>query len=186
MSAFAHLHKHIVAACLAAVWISGPASAQSAAVDDFLNQLQDAEPAQAERIVDAILSEWSKSGSAAVDLLYRRGQDAISARDYVLATEHLTAAIDHAPEFAEAYSARANAYYRLNMIGPALDDLGRVLVLNPQNFIALRGFAVILEELERPEEALELYGRSLALFPGDTDALEAQERIRQDLLGAAL
>ena len=183
MSVLADLHKHIVAGAALAVWISGPVRAEESVVEDFLRQLQEAPPGQAERIVGAIQTEWSKSGSPAIDLLFRRGQDAIEAGDYPLAAEHLTAAIDHAPEFAEAYSARANVYYRMGHLGPALDDLRQTLALNPQNFLAMRGFAVIMEELERPEDALELYGRVLAFYPAD---LDAQARIRQALLGEAL
>ena len=83
--------------------------------------------------------------SAAIDLLLRRGQDALEAGDAPAAIEHLTAAIDHAPDFAEAYAARAGAYYLTNRAGPAIDDLRQALVLNPHHWEALSGFAIVLE-----------------------------------------
>jgi len=191
MSVISHLNNYIVAALVAVVGFSGPLAAQEALsgealVDDLLRQLREAEPGQDARLVRAIQTEWSKSGSAAVDLLLQRGGEALEAGEFLLASEHFTAAIDHAPDFAEAYSARANAYYRLDMIGPAIDDLARALVLNPNNFIALRGFGVILEEMGREEAALEVYEQVLAIYPAEMAAGEAVERLKAQLRGEAL
>ena len=55
------------------------------------------------------------------------------------AIEHLTALTDHAPDFAEGWHARATAYFRAVLLGPAMDDLQRALVLNPDNFDAVFG-----------------------------------------------
>jgi tetratricopeptide (TPR) repeat protein len=181
-----HQIKHIVAALALAVGFSGPVAADQARVDDLLGQLQSAEPGQADRIAREIGTEWSKSGSAAIDLLLRRGQDALDAGDPALAAEHFTAAIDHAPDFAEAYNGRANAYYLEGYIGPALDDLRQTLVLNPQNFIAMRGFGVLLEELGRDEAALEVFHRVLDLYPTEESTLAAVERLELRLGGRSL
>jgi tetratricopeptide (TPR) repeat protein len=134
--------KCIVAAVVMAVGFSLPAAADEAKLDDLFRQLSTAETADAATLIqNEIFIEWSKSGSASVDLLLQRGQDAIEAGDPVLAAEHFTAAIDHAPDFAEAYHGRATAYYMSGRIGPALDDLRQTLILNPRHFGAMRGFA---------------------------------------------
>jgi len=179
--------KHIVAALLVTVWISGPALAEMAKLDDLFGQLATAEsPEAAARIESEIYNEWSKSGSPAVDLLLQRGQDAIDAGDSVLAAEHFTAAIDHAPAFAEAFHGRATAYYLSGQIGPALDDLRQTLVLNPHHFPAMRGFAIILEELGRQKEALEVYHQIQVINPEDASVNDAADRLELALGGRAL
>lgn len=185
MSRSAHF-KYTVAALLLSWGISVPALADQARIDDLLGQLKEAEPGMAERIATEIQTEWSKSGSAAMDLLLRRGQDALEAGDPGLAAEHLTAAIDHAPEFAEAYSARANAYYRLGLVGPAIEDLRVALILNPQNFNALRGFGVLLEEMGRTEDALAILRQVHDIYPSEPGTAEAIDRLERMLEGRAL
>lgn len=186
MARITHQIKCTVAALAASVWISLPAAADQARVDDLLGQLAEAEGQQAERIVAELQNEWSKSGSAAMDLLLRRGQDALEAGEPVTAAEHFTAAIDHTPDFAEAYSRRAAAYYQAGLIGPALDDLRQALVLNPDNFVALRGFGVVLEELGRYDDALEVFTRVQEVYPADQDTAAAITRLELMLEGQAL
>ena len=178
--------KSIVAASVVAVGFSLPAAADDAALDALFDDLQVAQGSDADRIGDQIRAEWGKSGSAAIDLLLRRGQEAIDAGDPLAASEHCTAVIDHAPDFAAGYSCRAIAYYLLDLPGPALDDLRQTLALNPRHFDAMRGFAVMLEELERPEEALEVYGRVLDIYPANTLAQEAADRLKLQFEGQAL
>ena len=178
--------KPVVTAIVAALWLSGPASAQEPLVEDLLRQLREAEPGRSDRLVQAIRNEWAKSGSATIDLLFRRGQEAMEAGDFELAIEHFTAALDHDSGFAAAYNGRANALYRLDYLGPALADLQRALALNPHNFIALRGMAVILEEADRPDEAIAAYRAVLGLHPNDENALQAIERIEATQIGEAI
>ncbi|MDG1116595.1 MAG: tetratricopeptide repeat protein [Flavimaricola sp.] len=178
--------KCIVAALLLSWGISTPVLADQARIDDLLSQLKEAEPGMAERIATEIQTEWSKSGSPAMDLLLRRGQDALEAGDPGLAAEHLTATIDHAPDFAEAYSARANAYYRLGLVGPAIEDLRVALILNPQNFYALRGFGVLLDEMGRTEDALAIFRQVHDIYPSDPGTAEAIDRLERMLEGQAL
>ncbi|SMY08690.1 tetratricopeptide repeat protein [Flavimaricola marinus] len=186
MAFITHQIKCIVAALTASVWFSIPAAADQARVDDLLAQLSQAEGIQAERLVAELQNEWSKSGSAAMDLLLRRGQDALEAGEPVTAAEHFTAAIDHAPDFAEAYSRRAAAYYQSGLIGPALEDLRQALTLNPDNFVALRGFGVLLEELDRKEDALEVFLAVQEVYPADEDTAAAIARLEMMLQGQAL
>ena len=155
-------------------------------VDDLLAQLLAADDTSAPLIEAEITAEWSKSGSPAMDLLLKRGQDAIAAGDPAKAVEHFTAAIDYAPDFAEAYNGRATAYYLTDDIGPALADLQMALTLNPQHFGALKGFAIILEELGRPADALTVYRQVLAIHPQDADVADAAGRLVKTLEGQTL
>ena len=182
------LIKRILAAGLLAVGFSLPAAAQDAErMADLMGQLGAAEtPREAELVIRAIVAQWSKSGSPTVDLLLRRGSDALDAGEHVAAIAHLTAAIDEDPGFAEALYRRATAYYQTGDVGPALDDLRQVLVLNPDHFGALQGFAVIIAELGRKAEALEVFQRVLDMNPQDANVADAVARLARELDGTAL
>lgn len=204
MKVMSHHTINIVTAFLLAVGFSLPAPHFAAAddltvpeaipeiadtssrVDDLLAQLLTADATQAPLIESQIAAEWSKSGSPAMDLLLQRGQDALDMGDAPRAVEHFSAAIDYAPDFAEAYNGRATAYYLTEDIGPALADLQMALTLNPRHFGAMKGFAILLEELGRPKDALEVYRRVLAIHPQDADVAGAADRLVKTLEGQTL
>jgi tetratricopeptide (TPR) repeat protein len=190
MGIMKHLHKSIVAALLLGVWFSTPSSAQSLAdserLDLLFEQLLEADPDEADRIEGQIITEWGKSGSAAMDLLFRRGEDAMDAGTPDVAIEHFTALVDHAPDFTEGYNGRASAYYQMGLYGPAIDDLRQVLVLEPRHFGAMTGVAVVLEEIGRPEDALEVWRRVEALVPTDPEVASMIDRLEIQLQGETL
>ncbi|SHI61448.1 tetratricopeptide repeat protein [Wenxinia saemankumensis] len=164
----------------------GDAAGAEARVDELLAQLAEAPEGLDARIVQRIFLEWSRSGSPTVDLLLSRGQDAMEAGDPVRAAEHFTAAIDYAPDFAEAYYGRATAYYTSGLIGPAIDDLRQTLVLNPRHFLAMQGFAVLLQELGREEDALELFSRVHEMHPANAEVTYMVEQLEQRFGGQPL
>ncbi|MEO1639190.1 MAG: tetratricopeptide repeat protein [Pseudomonadota bacterium] len=186
MVTLAHRFKYIVTALLLAVGFSGPAFAQNAALDDLFAQLAEADPQTASRLERQIITEWGKSGSAAMDLLLRRGKDALDDGQPDAAVDHFSALVDHAPDFAEGYYGRASSYYLLGLTGPALDDIRQVLALNPRHFEAMQGLALIMEELQRPQDALEIYTMVLELHPHAAQAVSAVERLELQLQGQAL
>ena len=179
----ARIFKYIVAAFLLAVGFSLPARGDDAAMDDLFAQLQAADPQSAERIEGQIMELWSKSGSSAIDLLLRRGEDSLSAGDYVTAIEHFTALIDHAPDFAEGWNARATAYFQAGLFGPSVSDIQHVLALNPRHFGALSGFARILEDTGQPDRALQLYQAAIAIHPNLDGVKETIERLETKAAG---
>ena len=180
------LHNSIATALLAGVGFSTPLWADEDRLDLLFEQLAEAGPDEVQRIEDQIVTEWSKSGSAAMDLLLRRGEDAMEEGDFDVAVEHFTALVDHAPDFAEGYHGRASAYYNLGLYGPAIDDLRQTLVLEPRHFGAMIGVAVLLEELERPEDALEVWQRVAALSPADPEVATVIERLEKQTGGESL
>jgi tetratricopeptide (TPR) repeat protein len=103
-----------------------------------------------------------------------------------VAIEHFTALVDHAPDFAEGYNGRASAYYQMGLYGPAIDDLRQVLVLEPRHFGAMTGVAVVLEEIGRPEDALEVWRRVEALVPTDPEVASMIDRLEIQLQGETL
>ena len=175
-----------VAALLTFTSSLGPAWAQGEVLDRLFEELQQAEPEDASRIEGQIVALRGKSGSAALDLLMKRGEDALAQGDTQVALEHFSALVDHDPQFAEGYNGRATAYYLTGRFGPALDDIRAALRLNPRHFGALRGLAIILEELERPEQSLEIYREVLAINPHAEGVTEAVDRLKIELEGRSL
>ena len=177
--------KHTVAAIAPLMLLSGIAVAELPE-PELLDQLRGAEPAEAKRIASQVSLIWSRSGSAAMDLLLKRGREAMEAGDYPLAIDHLTALTDHAPDFAEGFHSRAEAYFRSDLYGPALADLERTLALNPQHYDAIFGFAVMVQEFGDLRRAAELYRRVLAIHPNHENAQTALSRLKRDGIGREL
>lgn len=155
----------------------------SAELDDLFAALHDAPAGRWEPIEDRIWELWSRSGSPAMDLLLQRGREALAEDDLEAAIEHLTALVDMAPGFAEGWNARATAYYKAGLVGPALADIGRVLTLEPRHFGALTGLGLILEESGDRAGAIGAYGAALAIHPNRADLREAIERLEEELQG---
>lgn len=130
-----------------------------------------------------ILRLWSRSGSAAMDLLYKRGEAALDAGDLPTAVGHLTALTDHAPGFASGWYLRAVAFYLDGDFGPAMADLGRALQLEPRYFPALTQLATMLEEVGEDARALAAYRASLNIHPHQQDAQDGVTRLQQKTQG---
>ena len=182
----ANIINSIATALCVTVGFSGPLVAQTDRLDQLFDQLREAEPQHVARIEGQIITEFGKSGSASMDLLRKRGEDALEAADFNVAVEHFTALIDHAPDFAEGYHGRATAYYNLGLMGPAIDDLRQTLVLQPRHLGAMTGVAVVLEELERPEDALEIWQQLADFSPADAEIAAMIERLTTQLAGETL
>lgn len=186
MKARIALLNRVVAAQLALFCVFGPAFADQAALDDLFARLPTASEDEAQRITQSIWIEWSKSGSPAMDLLLERGHAAMEAGHPEIAVEHFTALIDHAPDFAEGYNARATAYFQTGDLGPSVADIAHTLALNPRHFGALSGLGMIFEELQRPEQALEAFRAANAVNPHLPDVVDAIARLEAALSGQDL
>ena len=186
MGMITQTYKPIVTAFAFVVGGTLAAWGQSATVDELFDRLERAEEAEVVRLESQVMTEWSKSGSPSVDLLLQRGQESIGAGDFPTAVDHFTAAINYAPDFAEAYNGRATAFFMMGELGPSIDDIRQTLVLNPRHFGALMGFAAILETVGQPERALEVYQKIQDMIPADPNANAAIDRLTLDLQGQTL
>lgn len=179
-----------VAALVMLVLVAQPASSQEREdpvdVAALLDQLANAEEQGWRRIERQILREWGRSGSATVDFLFQRGQAALQAGRPRQAVAHFSAAIDHAPEFTEAWNARATAWYMMNRLGQSMADIEVVLGREPRHFGALSGMGMILEQTERLEGARAAYRAALEVHPHRPQIRDALQRLELALAGQAL
>ncbi len=178
--------KHILAASALTVAFSIPLAAQPADLTQLYERLQEAEPTDSKSITREIRMKWGQSGSDSMDLLLQRGKDALERGEHIAAIEHFGAVIDHAPDFAEAYHGRAQAYFAEGLAGPALADLEQALLLNPHHFDALYGLATVLEQLNKPELAYKTYALVLTMHPHYDEAKAARARLETQVEGREL
>jgi tetratricopeptide (TPR) repeat protein len=180
--AMIRLRKRALGVALAAAWVASGMS-HPAAADDELDRLFAAlaeADAEAWMGIEAeIVRHWSRSGSDALDLLLRRGREAIEIEHWVAAIEHLTALTDHAPDFAEGWNARATAFHLMGEPSLALADLERVLALEPRHFEALARLGAIVEAMGDRDLALEAHRAALALHPNRPEILRSIERLER-------
>jgi tetratricopeptide (TPR) repeat protein len=190
MASVASNLKHTVtAACLFCALLAAPSLWAANTTPDLaalLGQLRQAGPTDSATVARDIRMRWAQSGSDTIDLLLKRGKDALERGETDAAIEHLTAALDHAPDFAETYHARAQAYATAGLVGPALADLEQALHLNPAHFDALYGLAVLLEEVGRPKLAYETYVLVLKIYPHYEEAQAARARLHDRVMGRKL
>lgn len=191
MKSYLCVIKAAVAAAFAAlllVW-GAPLAAQDEPVDrlpGLLERLADPETGNWEIVEQEIIQRWSISGSATADMMLQRGITAMDAGDFPTAIAHLTALVDHAPEFAEGWNVRATAYFRAGLYGPAIYDLQQVLTLNEQHFGAMIGLGIMLEEMGDYQAALTALDAALAIHPHRPDVLGAVARLEAALEGQSL
>ncbi len=186
MGTLRQFFKCAVAVFLLAVGGGHACAAQEVDVEALLAELANPETRNWQTVERRISKEWSRSGSASMDLLLQRGEKAMEAEDYEAALEHLTALTDHAPDFAAGWNARATALFHQELWGPAMQDLARALALNPRHFEALTGLAVILGQTGKEDEALQVWHMVRALHPHRPEMNEAIEALEKRVGGEAL
>jgi tetratricopeptide (TPR) repeat protein len=172
-----HILKLVVAAAILPVLFSLPIRAEEERTAELLERLKRADENGSQIIAEDLLLLWSRSGSPSMDLLLKRGRDAMAADKLPEALDHFTALTDHAPDFAEGWMARATVLYRLEYYGAAMQDLQRTLALNPDHFAALFGAGVIAYETGRPELADQFFGAVATIHPHFEDL----SRLRQEI-----
>ncbi len=119
----------------------------------------------AKAVEQRIWALWSHSSSDTTMLLMARVQNAIEAKDLDLALKLLSAVIKIKPKYVEAWNRRATIYYMKKDYGRALADIHEVLRREPRHFGALSGLGLIMQDIGDDKQALEVYRRTLAIYP---------------------
>ncbi|MBD0866033.1 MAG: tetratricopeptide repeat protein [Rhodobacteraceae bacterium] len=168
---------------------SGPLAAQTSGLrdeDELLRLLADSDPANAAHVDRQLQALWEKTGSPSMDMLMKRGRDAMDVENYRTAIEHLSALTDHAPDFAEGWRLRASAFFEVGRYGPAIADLEIALALNPRNYNTILDLGTILELFGDEKRAYAAYERAQAIHPHHKGISKAMERLKPRVAGQAL
>ncbi len=161
-------------------------AAQTPVLDDLFAELLVADETTWEDIEKKIWSEWSKSGSKAMDHLLERGRAEMEKGNVDKAIGHFSALIDHAPEFAEGWNARATAWFVADRYGLSIADIRQTLILEPRHFGAMAGLGMIMERMNRPKAALTIYQEAEKIHPNRPDVKAALERLKDKVEGVEL
>lgn len=126
---------------------------------------------------DALWSLWFRGASEA----HSRQLQRLMKQSPPRRLEGLTALVQEAPTFAEAYNQRAIVYFSLGQYVQSIDDCDRVLRLNPFHFGALSGMAQCHLKLRNRWGALTAFRRVRELFP-TMEGIEETIRALEDSL----
>ncbi|MFO1185339.1 MAG: tetratricopeptide repeat protein [Bauldia sp.] len=173
---------------------SPPAQAEPAApqiprtnaqtLDDLFAQLKAADSVEKARDLEQRIQRiWLKSGSETIDLLMARAVQATNEKDYVLAVDLLNQVTILKPDYAEGWARRATVYFTLDDYSGALGDLRRALALEPRNFSAMMGLAVILNEFEQKKAAIAVFRKVLEIDPRLESAKKQLDELLKETAG---
>jgi tetratricopeptide (TPR) repeat protein len=129
---------------------------------------------------------WRFSGGDTVNLLIDRAEEFSMKNESERGLPLADAAVDLAPDYAEAWSHRAYLYYRMQNYAAALGDLRRALALEPNHFRALDGMAKILVLLGEKKAALAAYEKLLAIHPNIEGGKEAYDELKKQVEGQGI
>lgn len=156
-------------------------------LDELFTELKrEADADKAAMIAARIEREWRRSGSATVDLLMLWAGQAMGRSNNAAALDFLDQALVLAPDYAEAWNRRATLNFSMENYGKSIADIEQTLLLEPRHFGALMGLGMILEQIDRKEEALEAYMRALEVYPTLKSAQDAVGRLSDELSGRAI
>lgn len=140
----------------------------------------------AERISNRIRQEWSRSGSASIDLLMQSAQVAMEGGKHDVALDLLDQVVTLSPAYAEGWNRRATVHFARQDHAKSMADIARTLRLEPRHFGALTGLAAILEDAGRKEAALHAYERVLDVYPMLRSAQDELVRLADELAGEGI
>lgn len=162
----------------------GAEEARRAELDRLFAALRDAPDEAAAALVEArIHAVWLRGASPSVQLLMQRGLRSMEARAPEEALEDFDAAITLAPDFAEAWHRRAQAYAAAGDIAAAMRDLQETLRLEPRHFGALVTLSAIQEEAGDLIGALRSFQAALEIHPKLRGAEMRLRDLRRRALG---
>jgi tetratricopeptide (TPR) repeat protein len=140
----------------------------------------------AERIANFIREEWTKSGSATIDLLMQWSGKAMQEKKFDAALDFLDQVTMIAPDFAEGWNRRATVHYMMDSYAKSMSDIEHTLRLEPRHFGALSGMAEIFRLYDRKQAALDAYTRVLRIYPMLRSAQEQVGNLADELAGEGI
>ena len=138
---------------------------------------------EAKSVVDRIERLWLTPSSDTVGVLMERAVKAANEKKFDLASNLLDAAVDLAPDYAEAFNRRAYVNYMLSDVPRALGDLRRVLALDPNHFKAMEGLGQLLKDLGQKKAALAVFRRLKEVHPFSSGIDGTVEELEREVEG---
>lgn len=161
--------------------------AQAELLTSLYNQLQKAESEESAALISGAIEKlWSRSGSDTADILMERAAIALKSRNYVLATEILSALAEVEPRFVAGRNQLATVYFLKDRYVEAMRELRQVLALDPRHYKAIEGLGIILRETGNKKAALKVTRKALAVNPFLKSAKQAEEELAREVEGQGI
>jgi tetratricopeptide (TPR) repeat protein len=144
---------------------------------EALAALRGDDPARAAQAEATLWAMWCRSGRTDLDTRLAEAVAAMERRDFARAERLLTALVEAAPAWAEAWNKRATVRYLAADYVGAIADCQETLARTPHHFGALSGQGLCHMALEQYGPAAVMFRRALLVHPH----LEA---VRQNLRAA--
>ena len=142
-------------------------SSQKNVLDKLFDQLINANDSNnAEQLEKEIWSVWNEhpNNDGLTDKL-EFGTELMQYGDYNFALRVFDNIIVTDPQWPEAWNKRATLYFLMNDFTNSLNDIEKVLSIEPRHFGALSGQARIFIKLQKYEKAIKSIERALKFYP---------------------
>jgi len=166
---------------------SDPQKGRQKVLDDLFDRLAKAQDdREAKGVSGAIERVWMHSGSDTADLLMGRAMQALQRKDYALSQELLNAVVEIEPDWAEAWNKRATVRYLADDAMGSMQDIARVIKLEPRHFGALSGMGFILQRSGFDKRALEAFRKALEISPQQEEIRRLVEKLTLSVEGQGI
>ena len=145
---------------------SGLHAAEATGQDELFRLLKQSATAQeAREYENRIWMNWFKSGDATIDEWMQQAMRQRNNYDFSGALAILGKVIQRNPDYPEAWNQRATVYFHQGEYEKSLEDVARVLELEPRHFGSLAGRAVIRLQQGKPAIAYQNFLEASKLHP---------------------
>ena len=159
-----------------------PKAKKADSLDQLFSKLKkERRPKIAKRLSKRIWAKWFKSDSASIDLLTGWARKAMNEKKYAVALDLLDQVTTLKPGYAEGWNQRATLHYFMQNYGKSLQDVERVLALEPRHFGALSGMGLIFQAFDQKERALAAWYKVLEVYPAMTSAQKAVIHLEDEI-----
>jgi len=148
-------------------FFSSVQSSQEKVLNNLFNQLKKINNSKSAVLLEAkIWSIWNEHPTN--NKLTERlefGTELMQYGDYNYALRVFDNIIVTDPKWSEAWNKRATVYFLMSQFKDSLDDIDKVLNIEPRHFGALSGQARIFLKLQKYEKAIKSIERALKFYP---------------------
>jgi len=148
-------------------FFSSVQSSQENVLNNLFNQLKKVKTSKSAALLEAkIWSIWNEHPTN--NKLTERlefGTELMQYGDYNYALRVFNNIIVTDPKWSEAWNKRATVYFLMSQFTDSLDDIDKVLNIEPRHFGALSGQARIFIKLQKYEKAIKSIEKALKFYP---------------------
>ena len=148
-------------------FVSSAQSSQKVILNNLFDQLQIINNSKSAALLEQkIWSIWNEHPSDfKLTEKLEFGTELMQYGDYNYALKVFSNILENDPKWSEAWNKRATVYFLMSQLTDSLDDIDKVLNIEPRHFGALSGQARIFIKLQKYEKAIISLEKALKFYP---------------------